>query len=76
MEMNFGAMAPSIAEQLTEQKLLCNTDIEHWQRDADAITRLAVRGMLPLAQARAARQRLLREIARHVKPNVGDQRRR
>jgi hypothetical protein len=66
--MNFGAMAPSIAEQLAEQQLICTTDTEHWQRDADAITRLAVRGILPEAQARAARQRVLRELARHVRP--------
>lgn len=66
--LHFGAMAPSISEQLEGQGLTAEpADLLHWQKDADAITRLTVRQMLPESQAHAARKRLMKKIAKAVK---------
>lgn len=44
---------------------------DSWQRSADSITWLAIRGLLPESQTRLARKRLLRQIAECVvKPNA------
>jgi hypothetical protein len=62
----FGALAEPILDQLREQgvraSILSSVDALNFQKDADAITRLAVRGILPEAEKRAAHRRLLRRI--------------
>lgn len=65
--IQFGALAPRLAEQVgirayTLQKRI--SILKHQQRDADAITRLAVRGLLPDAQVHAARKRLMKNLQR------------
>lgn len=65
LELTFGAMAPDIAQQLAYQGLTAKPRaIDHWQKDADAITRLAVRGILSDAAKSAARRKLLKTILR------------
>jgi hypothetical protein len=54
----FGALARPLCEQLGRPA----ADVEAWQQDADAITRLAVRGLLTDRERHAARCRLLRRI--------------
>lgn len=58
LSVRFGALAPSLAEQLDRKPKEC----ELWQKDADAITRLLVRNLLSDASGRKARQRLLSRI--------------
>jgi hypothetical protein len=67
ISVHFGALCPSIAEQLIEQGVVAIPDeINHFQGDADAITRLMFRGMLSDSQAHTARQKLLKKIVRAV----------
>lgn len=63
--LEFGAMAPDISQQLAYQGLTAKARaIAHWQKDADAITRLSVRGMLSDSEKSKARRRLLKTILR------------
>jgi len=68
-EMRFGAFVPTLAAQIEQQGFkLRRIDVAHHQRDVDAVTRLAVRGILSEAESRRARQRLVNRIAKTVKP--------
>ena len=70
LQIDFGAMAPKIAEQITAVGLTADKDgIAHCQKDADALTRLAVRGLLPDSAIRNGRKKLMKHILRYVKPN-------
>lgn len=63
VSLQFGAMVARISEQLDDLGLTANSHLmAHWQRDAEAITRLSVRGMLSEAETSKARRRLLKEI--------------
>jgi hypothetical protein len=57
----FGALARPLAEQLGRPA----ADVDTWQQDADAITRLKVRGLLTEREGHTARCRLLRLIERN-----------
>ena len=71
IQIDFGAMAPKIAEQIAAAKLTADKDgIAHCQKDADALTRLAVRGLLPDSAIRNGRKKLMKHIIRYVKPNA------
>lgn len=62
--ITFGAMAPRISEQLEQQGCKAKTDdMVAWQRDAEAIARLCVRGLISDAAATSSRRRLLQAIA-------------
>lgn len=72
LSLVFGASAPSIAEQLRRQGLLASDGaVTLWQRDADAITRLAIRQLLPDAAIRTARKNLLKRVAKGVQAEKG-----
>ena len=59
LELRFGALVPSLAEQLD-----CRPkEVELWQRDVDAITRLLVRGLITESAGRSARKKMLQRIA-------------
>lgn len=60
--LTFGALAEPIHVQLG----LPMRAVASFQRDADAITRLAVRGILSSSQVESARRRLVRRIAREI----------
>jgi hypothetical protein len=65
--IRFGALAPRLSEQLEEQNLKYKAeDIVHFQRDADAIVQLSVRGILPMGQVEKCRQKLVKKITLHV----------
>lgn len=61
IEIVFGAVCDPIDKQLREQGHPLKT-ASVFQKDADALTRLAVRGLLTDAQVRQARKKLLRRI--------------
>ena len=76
LQIDFGAMAPKISEQITVAGLTADKDgIAHCQKDADALTRLAVRGLLSDSAIRNGRKKLMRHIIRYVKPNDNPERR-
>lgn len=63
IELVFGAVCPSIAEQLAGvDHGIDPTALGHAQFDADAITRLVVRGLIPDSAAHSARKKLLKRI--------------
>lgn len=63
----FGAMSPKIAEQLIRQGFKFDAkDIEHFQKDADAIVRLRIRDLLPAGQVEKCYQKLVKKITFHV----------
>ncbi len=69
--LSLGALAPLICEQLREQGL--RMDLEPLarqclQQDADELSRLRVRGILTESESDRARRRLMKEIAKHVRP--------
>lgn len=62
MNIVLGALAPSLSEQL--DGYLPADDLEHLDKDADAITRLYIRGLMTKTRADAARGKLCKEIGR------------
>jgi len=62
LEISFGALSPALAEQISAYGL--NLDCSQYQRDADAVTRLSVRGILPDGEARKARRRILKAMTK------------
>lgn len=63
VELIFGGMAPHIREQLSAHGInLTGNAADHFQRDAEAITRLAVRGLLADSRVNEARRKLLKNI--------------
>lgn len=61
IKIAFGALCDSIAKQLRTQGYRLKS-VAPYQKDADAITRLVIRGLLPDSQANAARKRLMKDI--------------
>jgi len=59
MDIVLGAMCPKLSEQIPYLS-------EHYDRDADAITRLVIRGLLTDGEATKAHKRLLKHIQREV----------
>lgn len=71
MNMNivFGALAPRLSEQLNKQGLTATfVLLDSIQRDADAISRLSVRGVLTESSARAAHRKLVKRLVGMVQP--------
>lgn len=61
VRLHFGALAPTLKEQLADFDLP-PLMIKHWQKDADAIVRLAVRELIPPKVADAAYQKIMCQI--------------
>lgn len=62
----FGALASPVKKQLAGRG--CKpSDIAHWQKDSDAIVRLALRGLIPDHVARTARQRIIAAVAKDIR---------
>ena len=59
LTVRLGALAPPLAAQLGVPA----PSMLHHQADLDAITRLAVRGLLPERQVVAARRKVLKNVA-------------
>lgn len=68
IQLRFGAMVPPLSQQLAGFGL-SDEAIEHFQLDADAITRFYIRGALLAAETKKARMRLIKAIEhKMVKP--------
>lgn len=61
LQIVFGALSESIAKQLSAQGYRLKSSALY-QKDADAITRLLIRGLIPESQANDARKRLMKSI--------------
>ena len=69
LELAFGALVPDLDEQLKNQgitKLGRPQFITEFQNDADAITRLGLRGLLVDSEKDKARKRLLGKIVEYL----------
>ena len=67
LQLRFGALCPAIKDQLKEQDFLFGKDeVKYFQEDADAITRLRVRGYLPDSQLDKIRQKLVNRVSEHI----------
>lgn len=60
MLIRLGVITPPLKTQL--QGILPAVELDMYDKDADAISRLAVRGLITAAAATRARQRLIRSI--------------
>lgn len=61
--IHLGALAPKLTKQFADAGVSINpTLVAHWQKDQDAIARLAVRGLLSDAESTKALKRLCKKI--------------
>jgi len=63
--LHFGALAPKLKEQLKEFMVLPD-DLEHAQLDADAITRLSIRGLITGSETLKARRKLGQKLDKAI----------
>lgn len=67
LEISFGSMSSPISFQLIKQELKFNkAEVEHFQKDADAIARLRVGQVLTREEAVKAEKRLFNKIKVHI----------
>ncbi len=66
MEVTLGAMEPKLAEQLSHLPIPAH-EVLVLQLDADAISRLLLRGVITEREALAARKRLMAAIKKTIK---------
>lgn len=65
LSIHLGALAPKIAQQVRRAGRCLDKDAAHLlQKDADAITRLSIRGLLSEGEVDKARRRLVKEVGR------------
>lgn len=62
LTLSFGALAKPIVQQVQEQGISCGYEISPFQADADAITRLYIRGVLRESEKERLRKKLLQNI--------------
>jgi hypothetical protein len=62
--IHFGALSQPIHKQLGIKRI--DEDLKHLQEDADAVTRLAVRGLLADSVVRKTRQKIMKEISKYL----------
>jgi len=71
LKLIFGAMAPKLAEQLKSQNFSYNkVDMIHFQKDADAIVRLKVRGLITAFETEKATNKLIKSIKKHIESRL------
>ena len=66
LSIRLGALAPKIKEQLDSEGITDYDEIclDVFQKDADAISRLSIRGLIPESIAVKARVRLMKKLAK------------
>lgn len=63
----YGAVVDSIEKQLTDQGLKFDKEtIEHFDRDAEALARCYIRGLITTGQKKGAQARLHSKIMKHL----------
>lgn len=69
VELHFGALCTPIKTQLDQQglKYAVPRDASKWQKIADAITMLAIHGLLSDGAVHACRQKLINKISKTVR---------
>lgn len=69
LQLYFGASAQKIIDQIIAAGLTADKDrIKNYQKDADALTRISVRGLLPDSAIHNGRKKLMKNIIQLVKP--------
>lgn len=65
LTIELGALSPSLWEQFQRQGLeaIDANALGHWQRDADAISRCCIHGLISDSAAHTARKRLMKHIS-------------
>lgn len=66
--VSFGGLCDDLEIQLNRQGLTLGSHAELMNRDAHEIARLRIRGLLTEVESGKARNRLFKEIGKHVKP--------
>lgn len=64
LRIGFGALDPSIREQLIEQGFPLPEDIDHVDRDVEALNRLRIRKVFTGAEARKGEERIFKKLKR------------
>jgi hypothetical protein len=64
LNIEMGALAPRLQDQL--KGLVAEIELVHFDKDADAITRLLIRDMITETTAWRARQKLMRQITKKL----------
>lgn len=68
LRIAFGAISPSLAEQLEIEGFDFNTEtVEHLQKDLDAINRLRIRSVITGSESTKAYTRLNKAIITHIR---------
>lgn len=70
MKIALGALSPSLTEQL--DGMIDEKEIAVLDLDADAITRLYIRGYISSSQATTARKRLIKKIDKELSKGQAD----
>lgn len=73
LQLDFGALAPPLIAQIDDAISIDTQALASAQRNADAITRLYVNGLLTASETRSARQRLTKQVAAACKYVRGEQ---
>ncbi len=66
LTLSMGALSDTFDDQIKQQGFDVPEDIEQHQKDADAITRLVIRGLIPQSVAHKSRQKLVKAVAKSV----------
>lgn len=70
-ELRFGALAPPLIRQITEQGMTASSEaIVLWQKDADALCRVRIRGFIAPAVVARGEKRLARLILQSIERNT------
>lgn len=70
IRLSFGALSPPLRQQFKDSGVRPPVGLKHLQRDADAITRLAVRGLLSEGEAGRCRVRLAQSIRKDLDKRI------
>jgi len=65
MKVKFGALSPKLYEQIAaDVPQFTKLDFKHFQADADAVTRLCIRGLLSDSETTNARKKIMKAIVK------------
>lgn len=71
LEISVGAFAPDLAEQLSKQGFELDAhNLEHFEKDRQAIGRLGIRGIITDGEREKAAIRLIKEMGKKLKRAV------